>query len=80
MASNLNRRFLAMSSNRHIKEIMMKKYGKICMMEASGIRCIPMEERRKLKGYQTNQETITYHHLRPRSKRRSSNRRKWSVT
>lgn len=68
-----------MSSNKHIKEIMMRRYGKICMMEEAGIRYIPIEERRKLKGYQSNQEVITYHHLRPKSKRRTSNRREWSI-
>lgn len=42
-------------------------------MEEAGIRCIPVEERRKINGYQNNQETITYHHLKPKSKRRTSN-------
>lgn len=69
-----------MSSNRTIRRLMEKKYGKICMMEAAGIRCIPVEERKRLNGYKSNQEALTYHHLRPRSKRRTSNRREWSNT
>ena len=57
-----------MSSNKAIKEIMMQKYGKICMMEEAGIRFVPVEERRKIKGYRKTDEQITYHHLRPRCK------------
>ena len=68
-----------MSSNKRIKEIMMKKYGKICMMEEAGIRCIPVEERRDLRGYKRSDESITYHHIVPKCKRRTSNGRKWSI-
>ena len=69
-----------MSSNKRIKEIMMKRYGKICMMEEAGIRCIPVEERRDLRGYRRTDETITYHHIYPKSKRWASYRRKWCIT
>lgn len=68
-----------MSSNKRIKEIMMKRYGKICMMEEAGIRYIPVEERRDLKGYRKTDETITYHHIIPRCKRRSCYRREWRI-
>lgn len=57
-----------MSSNRSIRSIMEAKYGKKCMMEEAGIRFIPVEERRKIKGYRKTDEAITYHHLRPRCK------------
>lgn len=56
-----------MSSNKAIRSMMEKKYGKKCMMEEAGIRCIPVEERRKIKGYKKTDEQLTYHHLRPRS-------------
>ena len=57
-----------MSSNKSIKEKMIQKYGKICMMEEAGIRKIPVEERRMIKGYRKTDEQITYHHLKPRCK------------
>ena len=57
-----------MSSNKSIRDRMIEKYGKICMMEEAGIRKIPIEERRRLKGYKKIDDTITYHHLRPKSK------------
>ena len=55
-----------MSSNKSIRQLMERKYGKKCMMEEAGIRYIPVEERR-IKGYKKTDEQITYHHLRPRS-------------
>ena len=57
-----------MSSNKSIREKMIEKYGKICMMEEAGIRCIPVEERKKIKGYKKIDEKITYHHLRAKCK------------
>lgn len=68
-----------MSSNKHIRELMEQKYGKICFMEEAGIRYIPVEERIKLKGYRKTDEKITYHHLRRKSRGRTSNRREWCI-
>lgn len=56
------------SKNKRIREIMEKKYGKVCMIEAAGIRCIPVEERRKIKGYKRSQDKLTYHHIEERAK------------
>ena len=68
-----------MSSNKSIRDKMIEKYGKICMMEAAGIRSVPVEERRKIKGYKKIDESITYHHLQPKCKRWKGNRREWSI-
>lgn len=57
-----------MSSNRSIRKKMIEKYGSICMMEEAGIRFVPVEERKRIKGYKRIDETITYHHLRPKCK------------
>ena len=57
-----------MSSNKSIRELMIKKYGEKCMMEEAGIRYIPVEERRKIKGYKKIDETITYHHMKRKCK------------
>ena len=37
-----------MSFNKAIRQLIERKYGKICMMEEAGIRYIPVEERRKI--------------------------------
>lgn len=42
-------------------------FGKKCMMEEAGIREIPKEERRKIKGYKHTDEKLTYHHIKPKS-------------
>lgn len=55
-------------SNKNIRDRMIEKFGEICMMEQSGIRCIPVEERRTIKGYRVENELITYHHIKPKSK------------
>lgn len=52
-----------MSSNKTIRELMEKKYGKKCMVEAAGIRFISKETRKKIKGYKKTQEQLTYHHI-----------------
>lgn len=52
-----------MSDNKSIRNKMEKIFGKKCMIEESGIRYIPIEERRKIKGYKKFQEKITYHHI-----------------
>lgn len=67
-----------MSSNKGIRKAMINKYGKICFMEAAGIRQIPKEERKKIKGYKKTDEKLTYHHIRPKALGRASNRRKRS--
>lgn len=56
-----------MSSNKGIRKAMINKYGKICFMEAAGIRQIPKEERKKIKGYKKTDEKLTYHHIVPKS-------------
>lgn len=52
-----------MSDNKGIRKKMEKIFGKKCMIEEAGIRYIPVEERRKIKGYKRFQERITYHHI-----------------
>lgn len=52
-----------MSDNKSARKKLEKIFGKICMIEAAGIRYIPKEERRKLKGYSKNHNQITYHHI-----------------
>ena len=44
-----------MSSNRAARQELERIFGKICMIEAAGIRYIPKEQRRKLKGYTQEQ-------------------------
>ena len=51
-----------------MREMMEKKYGKKCMIEAAGIRFIPIEKRRKIKGYKKTQDELTYHHILEQSK------------
>ena len=55
-------------SNKNIREKMIGTFGEICMMEQSGIRYIPVEERQNIKGYRKENEQVTYHHLVPKSK------------
>lgn len=50
-------------SYKNIRKIMEKIFGKICMIESAGIRYIPKSERKKIKGYRTSDDTITYHHI-----------------
>ena len=57
-----------MSKNKGIKKLMIHKFGKKCMMEEAGIREIPQEERKKIKGYKKIDEKLTYHHIIPKSK------------
>ena len=57
-----------MSKNKGIKNLMIHKFGKKCMMEEAGIREIPQEERKKIKGYKKIDEKLTYHHIIPKSK------------
>ena len=56
------------SKNKGIRKLMEKLYGNKCMIEEAGIRCIPVEERKKIKGYKKFQEKITYHHIKEKSK------------
>lgn len=57
-----------MSGNKSIRKSMIRKYGRVCMIEAAGIRYIPMSVRKKIKGYKKSQETLTYHHIKERIK------------
>ena len=52
-----------MSSNRAARQELERIFGKICMIEAAGIRYIPKEQRRKLKGYTKYDDILTYHHI-----------------
>lgn len=54
-----------MSSNKGAREQLIRKYGAKCMMESAGIRKVPIELRKKLKGYRKSQEILTYHHIKP---------------
>ncbi len=54
-----------MSSNKGAKEQLIRKYGAKCMMESAGIRKVPIELRKRLKGYKKTQEMLTYHHIKP---------------
>ena len=67
---------IILSSNKGIRQAMIHKYGKKCMMEEAGIRNIPKEERKKIKGYRKTDEKLTYHHIKPKSLRWTSNNRK----
>lgn len=52
-----------MSSNKSARQELERLFGKICMIEAAGIRYIPKEKRRKLKGYTKYDDVLTYHHI-----------------
>lgn len=57
-----------MSDNKKARIRLEKMFGKICMIEAAGIRCIPKEERKKIKGYKKYEDQITFHHIKERCK------------
>lgn len=57
-----------MSDNSSARKRLQRVFGKICFIEELGIRNIPMEERRKIKGYNKYQDKITYHHIKEKSK------------
>lgn len=57
-----------MSSNKTARERLEKIFGKICFIEELGIRNIPKEQRRKIKGYTKYDDVITYHHIKERHK------------
>jgi hypothetical protein len=57
-----------MSDNRSIRKKMEKIFGKICMIEETGIRKIPKSKRKKIKGYKSSDDDITYHHIKEKSK------------
>lgn len=53
------------------RKLLEKRYGKGCFMERAGIRRITEEEEarlRKIKGYKKIDRTISYHHIRERSR------------
>lgn len=52
-----------MSKNTRVRHQLEQIFGQICMIEELGIRKIPMEERKKIKGYTKFQDKITYHHI-----------------
>lgn len=53
-----------MSSNKSARQELEKVFGKVCMIEELGIRYIPKDKRRKLKGYTKFDDVLTYHHIR----------------
>lgn len=57
-----------MSSNKTARQQLEKVFGKICMIEAAGIRYIPKEKRRKIKGYTRYDDILTYHHIHEKAK------------
>lgn len=57
-----------MSKNKSVRQELEKIYGPGCMVERAGIRYIPIEERKQIKGYKKSQEKITYHHIKEKSK------------
>lgn len=54
--------------NKKARQKLERLYGKICMVEAAGIRKIPREQRRKIKGYTKYDDVITFHHIKEKSK------------
>lgn len=52
-----------MSSNREVRQELERVFGKVCMIEELGIRYIPKDKRRKLKGYTKSDDALTYHHI-----------------
>ena len=52
-----------MGSNREVRQELERVFGKVCMIEELGIRYIPKDKRRKLKGYTKFDDTLTYHHI-----------------
>lgn len=52
-----------MSKNKQARNKLIRIFGNKCMIEELGIRKIPVEKRKKIKGYRKTQETITYHHI-----------------
>lgn len=57
-----------MSSNKSARQQLERVFGKICMVEAAGIRYIPKEKRRKIKGYTKYDDVLTYHHIHEKAK------------
>lgn len=57
-----------MAGNKSAREKLEAIYGKKCMVEEAGIRKIPVEKRRKIKGYKKFDEQITFHHIEEKSK------------
>lgn len=55
-----------MSSNRTARQRLERIFGKICMIEQLGIRYIPKDERKKIKGYTKYDDMLTYHHIEER--------------
>lgn len=63
---------MSSKGNKRAREALERIYGKGCFMERAGIRKITPEEeilmKKTLKGFKKLDRTITYHHIRPRSK------------
>lgn len=57
-----------MSKNKGARSLLIQIFGNECMIEKLGIRKIPIEKRKRIKGYKKTQETITYHHIHKREK------------
>lgn len=63
---------MSSKGNKKARMALEKIYGKGCFVERAGIRKITEEEeeimKRNIRGFKKLDRTITYHHLRPRSK------------
>lgn len=57
-----------MSKNTSARRELERLFGKICMIEELGIRNIPKEQRRKIKGYTRFDDVITFHHIKKKEK------------
>ena len=51
------------NNNKPTKDRMIEIFGNECMIEKLGIRKIPIEHRRRIKGYKKMQDVLTYHHI-----------------
>lgn len=54
--------------NKKARQKLERLHGKICMVEAANIRYVPVEQRRKIKGYTKYDDIITFHHIKEKSK------------
>lgn len=55
-----------MSSNKSARQELERLFGKICFIETLGIRYIPKNQRKRIKGYTKYDDVLTYHHIEER--------------
>ena len=68
-----------MSSNRSAKEALIRLYGAECFIERLGLRK-DKEREYTGKGQHKKMKQLTYHHIKEKSKGRTSDSRKWGDT